>query len=192
MLTLMIPEKVTSHQANREYLDIEPVVEHYNTSSTTVEDYIEYLQALIQHHNQTLPSNLARDNDLRCLAMNIYYESRGEPILGQLAVANVTMNRFNASNKTICEIVYARGQFEWTSKRLRPPGGDPWRQSQVIAWIVLNQPELVKDVTNNAHYFHSSTRTPISFKKYDHVITIGGHRFYREKPLIEVAETPDR
>jgi spore germination cell wall hydrolase CwlJ-like protein len=153
-------------------------------------DYSEFLQALVEHHIQVLPRNVERDADIRCLALNIFHESRGEPIIGQLAVANVTMNRFNDSTRTICQIVYSPGQFEWTSKRLRNPGGEQWFQALALSWLVLNQPDLVRDVTRNAKYFHSYRRTPGSFRRFEHTTTIGNHRFYRERPLEEVAQAP--
>ena len=155
-------------------------------------DYSEFLQALVEHHIQILPRNIERDADVRCLALNVFYESRGEPILGQLAVANVTMNRFNDSTRTICQIVYSPGQFEWTSKRLRNPSGEQWFQALALSWLVLNQPDLVRDVTRNAKYFHSYRRTPGSFRRFEHTTTIGNHRFYRERPLEEVAQAPSR
>ena len=158
----------------------------------TDSNYSEFLQALVEHHIQILPRNIERDADVRCLALNIFHESRGEPILGQLAVANVTMNRFNDSTRTICQIVYSPGQFEWTSKRLRNPGGDQWYQALALSWLVLNQPDLVRDVTRNAKYFHSYRRTPGSFRRFEHTTTIGNHRFYRERPLEEVAQAPSR
>lgn len=155
-------------------------------------DYSEFLQALVEHHIQILPRNIERYADVRCLALNVFYESRGEPILGQLAVANVTMNRFNDSTRTICQIVYSPGQFEWTNKRLRNPGGEQWFQALALSWLVLNQPDLVRDVTRNAKYFHSLRRTPGSFRRFEHTATIGNHRFYRERPLEEVAQAPSR
>lgn len=155
-------------------------------------DYSDYLQSLVNHHIEILPSSVARDADVRCLALNIYYEARGEPILGRLAVANVTMNRFLNSTKTICNTVYSPGQFEWTSKRLRGPAGEDWHQAVALSWIVITQPELVHDVTQNALYFHSNRRTPSSFRRFEHTITIGNHRFYRERPLEEVAQAPSR
>lgn len=152
-----------------------------------------YIQALVDHHIQILPSNIERDRDIRCLALNIYYESRGEPILGQLAVANVTINRVSNSRKTICETIYSPGQFEWTSnKRLRPPAGDSWKQSLTIAWLVITQPETVFDVTKNAEYFHSFKRTPPSWRGREHTATIGNHRFYRDRPHEEIAVSPER
>ena len=194
----MIPDKGATIPLNAEVLNIEPTIaiyeEQHDHVPMSLDDKAEYLQALVGHHSQVLPNNLTRgDTDLRCLAMNIFYESRGEPILGQLAVANVTMNRFSRSTNTICNIVYSPGQFEWTKKRLREPsGGDAWRQATILAWLVLNQPELMFDITNNALYFHSFRRTPRSFYRFEHAITIGNHRFYRERSLEEVAQAPIR
>src|SRR5271167_3284274 len=49
-----------------------------------------------------------RANDLECLAENVYFEARGEPLEGQYAVAEVTLNRTWAQNfpHTICEVVH--------------------------------------------------------------------------------------
>lgn len=156
-------------------------------------EYSSYVQALVDHHRTLLPNNIERNQNIRCLALNIYYESRGEPILGQVAVANVTMNRSEHYNQTLCQTVYSPGQFHWTANRnIRGPGGDPWRQALTISWILTTQPELIKDVTNGARFFHGHRRTPGMFRNYEHTITIGGHRFYRGVRFIEVAQAPER
>lgn len=155
-------------------------------------DYFQYFQSLVEHHIHTLPNNISRDRSVNCLALNIYHEARGEPLLGQLAVANVTINRRQDSpGSSICSIVYSPNQFNWTSKRLRAPTGDAWRQATVIAWIVIHQPELITDVTGNAKYFHSARRTAGIFRRFEHTVTIGNHRFYRERQFIEVAQAPN-
>lgn len=43
---------------------------------------------------------------LLCLALNVYFEARGEPIIGQYAVAHVTLNRVKENNSTVCKEVY--------------------------------------------------------------------------------------
>ncbi|CCG43375.1 cell wall hydrolase [Magnetospirillum molischianum] len=57
-----------------------------------------------------------------CLAQTIYHEARGEPVRGQLLVAEVVLNRVETEGfpKTICKVVYQRGgtgkaQFSWTN-----------------------------------------------------------------------------
>ena len=51
-----------------------------------------------------------------CLAMNIYHEARGERMEGQIAVAQVTLNRAAHEEwpSTICDVVYQPKQFSWT------------------------------------------------------------------------------
>ena len=85
-------------------------------------DYLQYFQALVEHHIHTLPNTISQDHDVNCLALNIYHEARGEPLIGQLAVVNVTIKRHQDSpGSSICSIVYSPNQFKWTSKRLRTP-----------------------------------------------------------------------
>src|ERR1700750_740338 len=49
-----------------------------------------------------------RESDLQCLAENVYFESRGEPLKGQYAVAEVTLNRTRSANfpHTVCGVVH--------------------------------------------------------------------------------------
>jgi hypothetical protein len=49
-----------------------------------------------------------RTQDLNCLTKNIYHEARGEPVDGQYAVAEVTMNRVASKHypNTVCDVVY--------------------------------------------------------------------------------------
>ncbi|NNC72074.1 MAG: cell wall hydrolase, partial [Sphingomonadaceae bacterium] len=57
--------------------------------------------------------NDARDDELHCLAKVILHESRGEPRSGQLAVAQVVMNRVESPRfpNSICGVIYQRSQF---------------------------------------------------------------------------------
>jgi N-acetylmuramoyl-L-alanine amidase len=149
-------------------------------------EYDNYLQRLVSHHAQILTDSSYSNTELQCLAKNIYFEARGEPIRGQLAVANVTVNRVNVTNHTLCGVVYARGQFQWTSRPQRNPIGPLWNQARALAWIVINQPELVVDVTDSSHHFHSGSK-PTSFRGLQYVTTIGGHKFYRNNKYEEIA-----
>ena len=61
----------------------------------------------------------ATENQLECMALNIYHEARGEEPLGQVAVAQVVMNRVQHDwfPDTICDVVYQGSQFSWTHMR---------------------------------------------------------------------------
>ena len=49
---------------------------------------------------------------LMCLSMAIYHESRGEPIKGQYAVAEVVLNRADKRNLDVCEVIYEKDNFK--------------------------------------------------------------------------------
>lgn len=120
--------------------------------------------------------------DIECLARNIYYESRGETLRGQLAVAAVTLNRVNDPRfpNNICRVVYQREnrkcQFSWTCMRNRPPTGESWYRSLELARTYLNGHH--PDPTNGAIYFSNPRNT--SFGRNVRTATvIGNHRFWR-------------
>ena len=51
------------------------------------------------------------------LTLNVYHEARGEPEIGQLAVAHVTLNRAMEEHKSIAEVVREPYQFSWTFQK---------------------------------------------------------------------------
>ena len=57
-------------------------------------------------------------DEIYCAAQNIYFESRGEPDIGQVAVALVVLNRVNDRRwpSTICDVVWQDKQFSWTHR----------------------------------------------------------------------------
>lgn len=120
------------------------------------------------------------DDELRCLAGAIYFESKGEPLAGQLAVADVIINR-TKSNKfpsTICGVVEQPGQFSFV-RNGEIPHIDADRPAYRTAMAVA-QIALAKDWQNpapTALYFHArSVRPGWGFTQ---VASIGHHVFYR-------------
>jgi spore germination cell wall hydrolase CwlJ-like protein len=137
--------------------------------------------------------NRAREfhkRSLACLARNVYFEARGEPIAGQYAVAEVTMNR-RASRRypgTVCEVVYQKnwdrirgryvGAFSWTEfDALADPVGEEWHRALVIAEAVYYNRYTPK--LNGAMHFHASHIRPEWAKDMQRVAKIGRHIFYR-------------
>ena len=118
------------------------------------------------------------NNEVVCLAKNIYFESRGESLAGKLAVAKVTLNRTQHPDfpSTICKVVYQPGQFSWTTKR-RPTIRDrqAWQESLEIARDALAS-GLTELSGFRAIYFHSG-RKPYMWKGR-FLAKIGNHRFY--------------
>jgi N-acetylmuramoyl-L-alanine amidase len=139
-------------------------------------------------HQQAHAAELRRA-ELRCLAQNVYYESRGEPLVGQYAVAEVTMNRVASPRfpGSVCEVVHERrldrlrgryvGAFSWTELELRPPAGPAWRRAQEVAVTVLDRRH--EPVVPDAVYYHAVSITPRWAKQKTLLIRIGDHVFYR-------------
>ena len=121
----------------------------------------------------------ATNAELLCLAKNIYYEARGEPMHGKIAVAQVTLNRVTHRTEfqsSICQVVYAKHQFSWTMEQHREPRGEAWLEAKAIAKaVVVGTVYLPKF---NALYFHNLTVKPQWNKTKELVAKIGNHIFY--------------
>ena len=117
----------------------------------------------------------------KCLAMNIYHESRSEVIEGQIAVAHVTLNRVahNKWSNTICGVVYERKQFSWTFllKDHTPKEKAAWKQSKVIARDVMIGNTV--DPTSGATFYHANYVNPKWAKQMEVSKVIGYHIFYK-------------
>lgn len=129
------------------------------------------------HDGKKLPQ--ARWTDVECLAKNIYHESRNQPLEGQIAVAQVTLNRVRNPQfqNTVCGAVYAPSQFSWTlDKRKRVRDQQAWRASVNIARAVLTQSFKLPDFP--ALYFHTPQVNPRWSRGKKVLAKIGDHIFY--------------
>jgi spore germination cell wall hydrolase CwlJ-like protein len=132
----------------------------------------------------------AQRKNLDCLARNVYFEARGEPLAGQYAVAEVTLNRQASRHypRTICEVVYQKnwdplrkryvGAFSWTEfDSLPEPGGEEWQR----AWRVAEAVYYGKTVPRlqGALHFHATYIKPDWAKSRQRVARIGRHVFYK-------------
>jgi spore germination cell wall hydrolase CwlJ-like protein len=121
----------------------------------------------------------AIDKEFECLAKNVYYESRGEPHKGQLAVALVTLNRVEDPRypKSICGVVYQKHQFSWTKNyklQRSNVNQDQWKKAREVAM----QAYMDRDILGhfNATHFHNASVSPRW--KLRKVAKINNHTFY--------------
>ncbi len=116
--------------------------------------------------------------DFKCLATAVYFESRGEPLEGQLAVAQVIQNRVESGRyaNSICGVVYQPGQFTFARNRAPAYTSNDWKVAQAIALIALT--EGYREVAPNAMSFHA-TRVAPNWNDRRMVSRIGNHIFYR-------------
>lgn len=139
------------------------------------------LYAVVEHRDAQYRS--VRDfhaRNVACLARNIYYEARGEPLAGQYAVAEVTMNRTGSAfyPNTVCEVVHQKSAFSWTDLRALPvPGGEPWRRAQEVAEDVYYQRRA--PTLPSALHYHATYVNPVWAKERERVAQLGRHVFYR-------------
>jgi spore germination cell wall hydrolase CwlJ-like protein len=119
------------------------------------------------------------DRELRCLAVGIYYESKGEPLAGQLAVARVILNRAESSRypASVCSVLTQRGQFSFVrgGRLPTPPNNAVWRRALAVAHVA--QRDLWESPAEQALFFHANYVSPRWRKT--RVATIGNHIFYR-------------
>lgn len=135
------------------------------------------------------------DDERRCLALNVYWEARGEPESGKNAVAHVTLNRVGAAAfpATICGVVRQGGrdgpcQFGWYCDGRPDDPTDPaaWRDALAIADRALAG---ARDPTGGALYFHGLHERPQwAQTRYGRKTTIGQHVFFTVRPPEQVAE----
>ena len=124
----------------------------------------------------------AEQEQKECLARNIYHEARGEPIMGQIAVAQVTLNRADDRRwpSSICEVVYQPKQFSWTHlvENQTPKSGYHWTLAQQLAEDVMNG--IDPDNTDGAVYYHADYVNPSWNRNLTVTTVIGAHIFYKD------------
>ncbi len=144
-----------------------------------------------QPHYAALIDPGKRAAEMRCLAEAIYFEARSEPELGQVAVAQVVMNRVASRlyPNSICGVVYQNRhrhlacQFtfacEGRSLRIREPA--PWRRAERLAQEVVSGTSFIESVGLATHY-HADYVNPRWARALLRRDKIGRHIFYQLRP----------
>src|SRR3954471_10683541 len=122
------------------------------------------------------------DREQECLANAVYFESRGEPIEGQLAVAQVVMNRAASGRypADLCEVITQKAQFSFI-RHGRFPAADKasqaWRKAVAIAKIAEAK---VADagISSDCLWYHATYVSPGWGKRLNRQAQIGLHIFY--------------
>jgi spore germination cell wall hydrolase CwlJ-like protein len=117
---------------------------------------------------------------LECLAAGIYFESKGEPLAGQLAVGEVISNRASSGRfpSSYCGVLFQRGQFSFVRGHSWPHvdrSSRAWRTAVAMAKIVDG--DMKDSPAANALYFHAKRVHP-GWRR-TRVASIGNHIFFR-------------
>lgn len=116
--------------------------------------------------------------DIRCLAVNVYHEARGEPGIGRIAVAEVTMNRVASPRfpDSVCRVVHQEAAFSWTMSDVPVPEGRAWPQILETAASVYDGEHT--PVVPGALHYHARGIEPAWARANTPIKTIGRHIFY--------------
>ena len=155
-----------------------PVAEHdIATAVEAAEPTRRSLAELVADHARTE----ADDAQHECLAVAVYFEAKGESLEGQLAVAEVVLNRAGSGRfpRTVCGVVKQPSQFSFVRGGRFPPiprASAAWRKAVAVAHIARE--ELADGAAPRALFFHARYVSP-GWRKLTRVATVGNHIFYR-------------
>ena len=153
----------------------EPAIEAAPAAETSVPAGAD-LNALVAALRGSDPGS----RELECLATGIYFESKSEPLHGQLAVGQVIANRATSGRfpTSYCGVLFQRSQFSFIrgkSLPATPRSSKQWHNAVAIAKIVSRG--LKESSVGKALFFHARYVSPRWRLK--RVASIGNHIFYR-------------
>ncbi|MEM7191277.1 MAG: cell wall hydrolase [Pseudomonadota bacterium] len=129
------------------------------------------------------------ERERRCLATAIYFEARGEPLKGQIAVSQVILNRVRSPKfpQTICGVVYQgqyrKGcQFSFTcdGRSDNPRDKGQWAHSQDLARSFMEGEHWLSEVGYSTFY-HANYVRPRWASSMNRIDKIGRHIFYKKR-----------
>jgi spore germination cell wall hydrolase CwlJ-like protein len=119
------------------------------------------------------------DRELECMAKAVHHEASNQTLKGQLAVAQLILNRTRSDvfPKTICAVINQRGQFFHTGSYRAPVRSPNWRRA--IAVARLARQDAVAQIVPGALFYHADYVRPNWSHKHTRLAQIGAHIFYR-------------
>jgi spore germination cell wall hydrolase CwlJ-like protein len=135
---------------------------------------LQRLVALHTGHTHALQPSLA------CMARTVYLEAANQTLPGQLAVAQVILNRTRTGDfpRHVCAVVSQPGQFATApAGAATPAAARPWDTAVAIAAIA--QEDRLPQVAPGALFFHADYVRPSWSRRHERIAQIGDHIFYR-------------
>lgn len=119
------------------------------------------------------------NEEVNCLATMVYHEARGEPLIGQVAVAYTAVNRAQSGcyPNSVCAVVRQKHQYVGMAKEHAPKAErDTWKRVKRLALKVYLG--VIKDPTRGAMWFHEGSIKPKWSKSKTPTLFVGEHQFY--------------
>ncbi len=184
-MTQILPSDASAAESIVAAVDAgEPLPSGHEVAAPVVESELEIEEKPAKRSLLALVDEFATASagtaELECLAGAIYFESKGEPLAGQLAVAEVIINRTQSGRypTSMCGVVKQPGQFSFVRGGRMPTisrDSAHWRKAVAIAHIALK--DLADSPAKDALSFHATYVSPRWRMK--RVATVGNHIFYR-------------
>lgn len=173
-----LTEEVVPVFVEKEVVQELPAAEAVSDISADAAPQADSLRELVA----AMPAGSQLSDELQCLAGAVYFESRGEPLDGQLAVAQVIINRAEDRRfpSSYCSVVYQRAQFSFVKHGRMPrikTGSRAWQRAHAIARIAHRG--LWDSEASDALYFHANYVRPSWSRRKVALATIDTHVFYR-------------
>ena len=134
-------------------------------------------------------------NEIECLALNIYFETRAVSLADAIAVSDVVMNRINSARypNTVCEVVKQghqdsqgnmlrhKCQFSWycDGKSDTPKNYEAWERSRTVAYDMYVNKTYI-GITEGSTHYHANYVSPAWSKQLQRITRVGSHIFYRQ------------
>ncbi len=172
------PELVPDSIAYESAEVVQPLPAQTSETPTPILTEAGSLAELVRMVDTDAPMNA----QLHCLAGAVYFEARGEALAGQLAVAQVIVNRTEDGRfpKSYCGVVSQRGQFSFmrgTAMPKVPTGSPAWTRAVAIAQIA--DKGMWEQQAGEAVFFHARYVRPAWSARKTRLAQIDTHIFYR-------------
>ena len=144
-----------------------------------LEEQLQEQQVRDQHRQ------LYAAKQVKCLALNAYYEARSDNRRSMIAVSQVVMNRANILDTDPCDVVYERNrygcQFSWVCEKQRSQHWEEtsYRRALDVAYDVYHG--KVRDIVDGATHYHTAAIKPFWSRSKDFIKVdrIGSHVYYK-------------
>lgn len=181
---------------------------------TPPDDNIDQIHPMIQSPTKSIPLEqplspplssvsaapedpIYEEREIECLALNSYFESRNQSLAGQIAVAQVVLNRVRAKNypDTICEVIQQGPTYENWKGNILPVRNQchfSWwcdgksdipKEKETYESILNLVKKIIKDkpidITEGSLYYHADYVKPYWVQTLEQTVVIDNHIFYK-------------
>lgn len=169
-----------------------------NANSSIITTTLLSTKNYFSNQKEIIENSLFERKEKECLALGLYHEARGEPVIGQYAVGATILNRVRSTAypNTICDVVFQnqhlknRCQFSFACDGIsdRPRNKSSYVKMLRLAGHILNN-GIAREAKFMGQTFHSDIGSMTHYHRYDvspswsrklkHVSQLGAHVFFK-------------